>query len=327
MTAQELWNKAILYYWNKWKGEIPSGSYDPSYLFIEFEEEDGFFDKETGEVPILRFMVADPEFWSGEEEYLINKIPDKTKVLELGCGSGRFGVYLKEQKQCNYTGIDTDKSMVDLCKKRGLKAFVMDATDVKFPVNSFDVILIMSNFIGGILPNVGCLPSYLTSLLPFLTTKGIIVTSSYEYTPDYKNYQYIIANGEKFVCKLRWPGTGEESDLTPAFRLHITDTLQKISNTGLYILDQVEILQNSELITWGLVMGKTDEFPKIIGTGYVDWIPVRVTYTEAAVGTNITMNIGDAWKDVSAIKINIGDSWKDVSGVDINIGDVWKEIF
>ena len=48
---------------------------------------------------------------------------------------------------------------------------------------------------------------------------------------------------------------------------------------------------------------------------------------EAPTGTNTQINIGDAWKEISAIKINIGDAWKDVEGAQINIGDAWKTIF
>jgi len=44
-------------------------------------------------------------------------------------------------------------------------------------------------------------------------------------------------------------------------------------------------------------------------------------------GTNIKLNIGDSWKDVSEMKINIGDSWKSVVKAQVNIGDVWKTIF
>jgi hypothetical protein len=51
------------------------------------------------------------------------------------------------------------------------------------------------------------------------------------------------------------------------------------------------------------------------------------TYTESATGTNTQINIGDAWKEVSAMKINIGDTWKEVAGAQINIGDSWKTIF
>jgi len=44
-------------------------------------------------------------------------------------------------------------------------------------------------------------------------------------------------------------------------------------------------------------------------------------------GTNTKINIGDTWKDISAIKVNIGDAWKEVSSAKINIGDTWKTIF
>jgi len=54
---------------------------------------------------------------------------------------------------------------------------------------------------------------------------------------------------------------------------------------------------------------------------------IYCTYTPAVAGTNMQINIGDAWKDVSEIKINIGDVWKDVSNIWINIGDAWKVVY
>lgn len=47
----------------------------------------------------------------------------------------------------------------------------------------------------------------------------------------------------------------------------------------------------------------------------------------APVGTNMKINIADAWKDVDLIKINIGDTWKEVAEIKQNIGDVWKTVF
>jgi len=63
------------------------------------------------------------------------------------------------------------------------------------------------------------------------------------------------------------------------------------------------------------------------GDAYIDHIRITVYYTEAATGTNCQVNIGDAWKEVPAMKINIGDVWKDVASAKINIGDAWKTIF
>ena len=45
------------------------------------------------------------------------------------------------------------------------------------------------------------------------------------------------------------------------------------------------------------------------------------------VGTNMKINIGGAWKDISEMKINVGGSWKNVTAVKINVGDTWKDVY
>lgn len=50
-------------------------------------------------------------------------------------------------------------------------------------------------------------------------------------------------------------------------------------------------------------------------------------YPFAVAGTNTQINIGDTWKEISAMQINIGDVWKEVTSAQINIGDTWKSIF
>lgn len=57
----------------------------------------------------------------------------------------------------------------------------------------------------------------------------------------------------------------------------------------------------------------------------VDHVEITVYYTVP--GTNMKINVGDAWKDISEIQINVGDSWKTVTKVQINIGDSWKTVF
>lgn len=58
------------------------------------------------------------------------------------------------------------------------------------------------------------------------------------------------------------------------------------------------------------------------------------TYAAAALvpdsgggGTNMQINVNDAWKTVDAIKINVNDAWKDVDGATVNVNDAWKTIF
>ena len=80
-------------------------------------------------------------------------------------------------------------------------------------------------------------------------------------------------------------------------------------------------------IDFGVVLAIIVSRGKGAQTVAVDHITITVTYTEAAGGTNMQINIGDAWKAVPAIKINIGDVWKNVVAVKQNIGDVWKDVF
>jgi hypothetical protein len=56
---------------------------------------------------------------------------------------------------------------------------------------------------------------------------------------------------------------------------------------------------------------------------------VYATYTPtaAASGTNMTVNVGDVWKDVASASVNVSDAWKPVTAGFVNVGDVWKTIF
>ena len=60
---------------------------------------------------------------------------------------------------------------------------------------------------------------------------------------------------------------------------------------------------------------------------YHEWHFNIQSFTTADAGTKMQINIGDAWKPISAMQINIGDAWKPVAGAKINIGDTWKTIF
>lgn len=72
--------------------------------------------------------------------------------------------------------------------------------------------------------------------------------------------------------------------------------------------------------------GHVDElvvFNDILTTDEID----KIRAGTFGVGTNMQINIGDDWKEVTAMQINIGDEWKVVAGAQINIGDAWKTIF
>ena len=79
---------------------------------------------------------------------------------------------------------------------------------------------------------------------------------------------------------------------------------------------------------WQYASDVTSNVAKSAGSpwAYCTAIAIQATYTVTPT-TLLKINIGDSWKEASAMKINIGDSWKDVVSVKQNIGDTWKTVF
>lgn len=71
------------------------------------------------------------------------KVEEDIKVLDVGCGSGYSVNYLTE-KGFDVTGIDFSEEMINLGKERykGINIKVMDASELDFPENHFDLILL-----------------------------------------------------------------------------------------------------------------------------------------------------------------------------------------
>jgi len=58
-------------------------------------------------------------------------------IFDLGCGSGDHALYFKKQG-LHVKCIDISEKMIELCKRKGLDAQVMDIENLKFDDNSFD---------------------------------------------------------------------------------------------------------------------------------------------------------------------------------------------
>lgn len=61
------------------------------------------------------------------------------KVLDLGCGNGRFYELFKE-KSIDYTGVDNSEKLIEIAKRRypETKFLIADALNLSFPDNYFD---------------------------------------------------------------------------------------------------------------------------------------------------------------------------------------------
>jgi len=97
--------------------------------------------KEVYELIADEFDVTRKTEWPEFKDFL-KYIGNKTKVLDLGCGNGRFYDLLKSKK-IDYLGIDNSSSMINRAKMNFPDAEFRlgDMVDLDLPNNSFDVVL------------------------------------------------------------------------------------------------------------------------------------------------------------------------------------------
>jgi len=90
---------------------------------------------------------SDYSSWTKRERLAINLA--KGRVLDIGCGAGRFSLHL-QQKGFDVTGIDSSGGAVQVCKLRGVKNVRLRSIGEigKFKPCSFDTVIMMGNNFG-----------------------------------------------------------------------------------------------------------------------------------------------------------------------------------
>lgn len=68
------------------------------------------------------FNTSRQFYWDGWSKLLPHLEGQSLKVLDLGCGNGRFGEFLKEHKKINYWGVDDSKDLLKVAKKKHPKS-------------------------------------------------------------------------------------------------------------------------------------------------------------------------------------------------------------
>jgi len=72
---------------------------------------------------------------------LLKDTDKKAKILDIGCAGGPLLNELKNAGYENAAGADFSAEAVEKCKARGLQAYQMDAHQLDFPQNSFDLLI------------------------------------------------------------------------------------------------------------------------------------------------------------------------------------------
>jgi SAM-dependent methyltransferase len=96
---------------------------------------------------------------------LIKSTPRNARILDIGCAGGPLLSELGKQGFTNAAGADFSAEAVAKCKGRGLEAYQMDAHDLQFADNSFDL-LIASDSLEHLEKDEQALASWLRVLKP-----------------------------------------------------------------------------------------------------------------------------------------------------------------
>ncbi|MFW9769260.1 MAG: methyltransferase domain-containing protein, partial [Candidatus Thorarchaeota archaeon] len=111
---------------------------DSSYII---ERDDGFIRYTSGDS-----YIKPIDEWNESERKAMEGI--KGPVLDVGCGVGRVGDYVKSIG-LEYYGVDLSPLAVEMCHKRGhSKTYVMSADDIKLDCSDFRTVILFGNNFG-----------------------------------------------------------------------------------------------------------------------------------------------------------------------------------
>jgi 2-polyprenyl-3-methyl-5-hydroxy-6-metoxy-1,4-benzoquinol methylase len=105
---------------------------------------------------------------------VISHIPYGSKVLDAGCGSGRFLEMLREKRSCQGVGLDISDVAVNLTASRGFAAFVCKLPDLPKELESgtFNVCVLLET-----LEHISKPVETIERLATLLKEDGLIVVS------------------------------------------------------------------------------------------------------------------------------------------------------
>lgn len=77
-------------------------------------------------------------------DLVLQEIPDKSKVLDLGCGDGVLLEMLQEKKKVKGYGVEISEEGVSLCLEKGLYCYQADIDEglTDYRKNSFDYVIL-----------------------------------------------------------------------------------------------------------------------------------------------------------------------------------------
>lgn len=139
----------------------------------------------------------------------------KKKVLDIGCGAGEQSKVLGEEYNCNVTGVDISKNMIERArretKSKKIKYEIKDAKNLGFKKGEFDAV-----FMNTLLCNISSkkdMEKMIREAARVLKKKGFLIISNPH--PAFENYSFpkrrervfsedfnYFKNGQRYLLKL-----------------------------------------------------------------------------------------------------------------------------
>lgn len=122
------------------------------------------------------------------------------KVLDLGCGNGRYFEYLKEKK-VNYFGVDNSEKLIEIAKARYPEADfqVTDALNLPFSDNFFDKVISIAVFHH--IPSEELRISFLNEAKRILKPEGFLILTVWNWW-DFRDLEGIFLIFKHAILKL-----------------------------------------------------------------------------------------------------------------------------
>jgi 2-polyprenyl-3-methyl-5-hydroxy-6-metoxy-1,4-benzoquinol methylase len=153
---------------------------DTGYRFFypfEISGDGKFYEK----LELIPWYYSD---WKWENEVAIQYIQEKLKVLDIGCGTGKFIEVLKRSKNCDCTGLELNSRAKIVANNKGLnvknETIQIHATNSS---NQYDVVTFFQ-----VLEHISNVDDFLKSAVDVTKTGGLIIMAVPNNEPYFLKY-------------------------------------------------------------------------------------------------------------------------------------------
>jgi ubiquinone/menaquinone biosynthesis C-methylase UbiE len=134
------------------------------------------------------FNVSRQYKWKEFDQYL-KYINDGDRVVDIGCGNGRFFSYVKNLRNVKYVGIDNNKNLIRIAQKKYPegKFVIGDMLNLPFEDKSQDVVVSIAALHH--IPSNKLRNKAVSEMFRILNKNGILIISVWNlYQPKYMKY-------------------------------------------------------------------------------------------------------------------------------------------